>query len=372
MSDARERLDAEILAWIAEDEWPAGDAARDDARFDALARRLFAWQFEHCAPYGRFCRGRGVAPERLRSWREIPPVPTGAFKEIDLRCFPEDATVQTFLTSGTAAGARGALHLDTLALYHASVVPSFRRHVLPELSPGERARLWILAPSPEEAPDSSLSHMFGVLLGELATPDSGFGVIDGELAVDATLERLVSCEDDGAPLALCGTSFAFVHLLDALVARERSIELPPGSRVMETGGFKGRSREIPAHLLYAEIEQRLGVPESHILNQYGMTELGSQFHDSVLRFPGEPRRKLGPPWARAMVIDPETGAEAKRGEVGPIAIFDLVNTGSVLAVQTADLGRAVEDGFEVLGREPGAEERGCAIAADELLGSEAP
>ena len=104
-----------------------------------------------------------------------------------------------------------------------------------------------------------------------------------------------------------------------------------------------------------------------MVNQYGMTELGSQFYDSVLLRPAELRRKLGPPWARVIVIDPETGEPAAPGEVGAIVVFDLANTGAVSAVQTADLGRTAPDGFEVLGREPGAEERGCSIAIDALL-----
>jgi hypothetical protein len=89
----------------------------------------------------------------------------------------------------------------------------------------------------------------------------------------------------------------------------------------------------------------------------------------VLARPGEPRRKLGPPWTRVRVLDPETGADAAPGALGSLAIWDLANTGSVLALQTADLGRSLGDGFELAGREPGAEARGCSIAADELLGS---
>jgi acyl-coenzyme A synthetase/AMP-(fatty) acid ligase len=104
------------------------------------------------------------------------------------------------------------------------------------------------------------------------------------------------------------------------------------------------------------------------VNQYGMTELGSQFYDSALREPEAPRRKLAPPWARVRLLDPATGEDAEPGAVGMIAIVDLANTGSVLAVQTADLGRRVADGFEVLGRAPGAEERGCSVAADAMLG----
>ncbi|MDJ0788009.1 MAG: acyl-protein synthetase, partial [Myxococcota bacterium] len=156
--------------------------------------------------------------------------------------------------------------------------------------------------------------------------------------------------------------------LDAMAERGLSRELPASTRVMETGGFKGRARERSRETLYAEIEAGLGIPASRIVNQYGMTELGSQFYDSVLVDPAGPRRKLGPPWTRVRLVDPDDGSPVGPGEVGVIRIHDLANTGSLAAIQTADLGRAVADGFEVLGRAEGAEERGCSIALDEMLG----
>jgi len=120
--------------------------------------------------------------------------------------------------------------------------------------------------------------------------------------------------------------------------------------------------------LYAGLEHALSVPTERIVNQYGMTELGSQFYDSVLVEPGAPRRKLGPPWARARVVEPASGHTCTPGTVGALVLHDLSNTGSVAAIQTADLGRTVGDGFEVLGREAGAEARGCSIALDVMLG----
>jgi len=341
--------------------------AADDARFDALARAVFAFQFAHCEPYRRFCAGRGRTPDTVEHWRAIPAVPTGAFKELALRSFPAHREAHVFRTSGTAAEQRGALHLDTLALYEASLLPSFRRGVLPELAPGARARLRILAPAPAEAPDSSLSHMFGVALAALGDAGSGFDVRGGALDVAGLLAALERACADDVPVALCGTAFAFVHLLDDLAGRGARLALPAGSRAMETGGFKGRSRELPREALYGGIADALGVPAQRIVNQYGMTELGSQFYDSVLCRPGEPRRKLGPPWARVRVIDAETGADAAPGALGVVRIHDLANTGSVAAIETADLGRTRADGFEVVGREPGAEARGCSIAADEML-----
>jgi len=362
----------------------------DEDRFDRLALALFAHQFRHCSPYARFCEKRGRTPAEVRDWREIPAVPAGAFKEMPLRSFPEERTIKTFRTSGTSGGRSGELHLDTLELYEASLMASLREFFLSDLllaapsgadeSPGHahaRPAIRVLAPSDVESPDSSLSHMFGVLLRELGSPASGFDVVGGALRVEALVEAIGAIGRAGEPLALCGTAFAFVHLLDALGARGGELPLPEGSRLMETGGFKGKSREMPRDELYEELAARLRVPRDRIVNQYGMTELGSQFYDSVLRHPGEPRRKLGPPWVRVRLIDPATGEAARPGEPGIIRIHDLANTGSLAAIETADLGRRVlgpageELGFEVLGREPGAEARGCSIALDDMLGRRA-
>jgi acyl-CoA synthetase (AMP-forming)/AMP-acid ligase II len=350
---------------------PSSAGSHDDARFERLARELFRFQFEHCGAYRRFCSARGATPDSIASWREIPAVPTGAFKEVTLRSFPAELHSKTFRTSGTSTAARGELQLDTVALYEASLVPTIRHFLFPDLAVDERMTLRILAAPPGEQPDSSLSHMFGCALDRIGTPASRFDVCDGVLAIDALTAGLEAASDRAEPVALCGTAFAFVHLLEALETQP-PIRLAPGSRAMETGGFKGRSRELPREELYAEIERRLGIAANRIVNQYGMTELGSQFYDSVLAYPEEPRRKLGPPWTRVRVVDPETGRDSRPGAVGTIVIHDLANTGSVAAIATADLGRSIdsatgEAGFEVLGRQPDAEARGCSIAAELML-----
>ncbi len=360
----RAALDARVLGWLREapESWRS-----DEPRFASLARDLFAHQFARCAPYRRFCERRGRTPERVAHWREIPAVPAGAFKEMALRSFPAAREVHVFRTSGTSTERRGALHLDTLELYEASLLPVFRRGVLPDLPAGERAQIRVLAPSPAESPDSSLSQMFGVVLRELGDAASGFDVQHGVLQTEALIRALEGASAEETALVLCGTAFALVHLLDALEGRGVRIPLAANSRVMETGGFKGRAREMPRAALYAGIEHALSVAPERIVNQYGMTELGSQFYDSVLREPTRPRRKLAPPWTRVRLLDPETGEDARDGAPGIVTILDLANTGSVFAIETADLGRATDDGFEVIGREAGAEARGCSIAADEML-----
>lgn len=365
--DPRRAVEAELLAWMAEDRFTP-----DRDRFERLALALFRVQFEHCEPYRRFCLARGRSPENVAASQEIPAVPTGAFKEVALRGFPAEATVRTFRTSGTTRGRPGELHLDTTALYDASLRPSFRRFLLPDLLPGERMPIRVLAPPEEEAPHSSLTYMFARALETFGDRGSGFDLREGRLDLEGLEAAVEDARRTPGPLLLCGTSFAFVQLLDALAARGRGLPLPPGSRLMETGGYKGRSRTLAPEALRRELAEALDVPEERIVNQYGMTELGSQFHDSVLRYPGSPRRKLGPPWARVLARDPRSGAVLPPGEVGVLEIIDLANTGSVCAIETADLGRVLPGepfgGFEVLGREPGAEERGCSLAAELMLG----
>jgi acyl-CoA synthetase (AMP-forming)/AMP-acid ligase II len=381
----RAALDDAILKWMREPSTvagPATHAASDDERFEALALALFAHQYEHCEPYARFCRAGGATPSSVRRWQDVPAVPSGSFKELPLRSFAARDTCKVFRTSGTAGARRGELHLDTLELYEASLLPPIRELFFADLAVGTekplaaggKIALRVLAPAPEEAPDSSLSHMFGCMVAAFGSSSSGFDLRAGKLDVDSFHGALESCCERGEAVAVCGTAFAFVHWLDALAGRG-GFALPSGSRVLETGGFKGRSREVPREELRAQIASALGIPESSVVNQYGMTELGSQFYDSVLVDPGGPRRKLGPPWVRVRLVDPETGRDAKAGEPGLITVHDLANTGSIAAVQTADLGRRIEApgsalgaGFDVLGRSAGAEERGCSIAVDAMLG----
>lgn len=360
MSADRSELDARVLAWMREPYWTP-----DEQRFSALAQDIFAFQFENCPAYARFCEASNLSPAKLRDWREIPAVPTGAFKETALRSFPAEATRKTFRTSGTSSERRGELHLDTLELYEASLLPTLRHFVFPKLGANQKIAIRVLAPSPEEAPDSSLSHMFGQAIDHFGSPDSGYDLRGSELDRDGLTGVLEDLCRAGEAVALCGTAFAFVHWIDETAGKR--IELPAGSRILETGGFKGRSRVVTREELHGSLSESFGVPRERILNQYGMTELGSQFYDSSLAAPGEARRKLGPPWTRLRIVDPTTGNDVAAGETGMIVIHDLANTGSIAAIQTADLGVRQGDGFEVEGRDPGAEQRGCSIATDTML-----
>ncbi len=361
----RRDLDTRILAWMQEASEPK-NWIPNEARFEELSLACFRFQFKHCESYANYCRKIPKTPDSIQSWKEIPSVPTEAFKTLTLTSFPSENAVHVFRTSGSTAAKRGELHLDTLELYEASLLPTFARHLFPDIDP-KKCNAFFLAADAQEAPDSSLSHMFSTAAARLHFAKSQFFLRQGKLEIAALISELETSISQRTPVALLGTAFSFVHCLDALRERKLRLQLPPGSRILETGGFKGRSREYPAAELYALLSTHFGVDSSHIVNQYGMTELGSQFYDSNLLAPEQPRRKLGPPWTRVLCIDSETDREVPDGEIGILRIFDLANTGSLIALQTADIGRKIADGFEVLGRQTGAETRGCSIAADALL-----
>ncbi len=168
-------------------------------------------------------------------------------------------------------------------------------------------------------------------------------------------------------MLVLGTSFAFVHLVDSV--GQDSFHLPRRSRVMQTGGYKGRSREVPPDVLRGDLARVFGLDLRSIVGEYGMTELSSQFYERTLYEADAPLGLYAePPWARVLPVDPDTLAPVSEGAVGIAKIIDLANVDSAVAVLTQDQVRRVGDGFELLGRAPGATPRGCSIAIDELLG----
>lgn len=367
-----ERLDAEILDAIGRG-WLD---PLDDVEFDRLARDVFAYQFRFNPVYRQFCLLQGVgAPADVGSWRGIPPVPTGAFKVGRWATFPQEAEAAAFRTSGTTGGASGVHRFETLGLYNAAIVASARHWLVPDR---EQIRCLFLSPPPAAVPDSSLVHMFAVFREAFGAPGSAFFVAAGRgtgaLRLDALADALDTAARDSEPVLIAGAALAFHHALTVLAAG--SWELPAGSRTMVTGGFKGVTRATDPLGLRRDIERCLWIRASHQVEEYGMTELSTQYYDAPLRV------ELGvggadsagfevPPWVRVRVVDPSTGEDAPPGEEGAVVHYDLANRASAVALQTSDLGTWVDDGvFALRGREPGAEARGCSLAAELWLESE--
>lgn len=354
------------------------DSAWTGDKFDELALAVFALQFAHNQPYRRFCEGRGVNPDRVQSYRDIPAVPTDAFKYVALTVTQRPARV--FRTSGTTSTGRGEHYFGDLSAYRASLRGPFRRYMLPDR---EKMRLLIAAPDPKDLDDSSLSFMLGELVEHHGDEGSEFFVRQaaGQLSLDLDgLARVLSqAEAHGEPVCLLGTAFAWAELFEA---SDRTWSLPAGSRLMETGGFKGKARELTRAELYDAFKVRLGLPPAMCVSEYSMTELSSQAYTGDLRrhrmsaTPDDDRRAIlrVPPWVRIDIVDPRTldpiDDSAARGL---IRWYDLANLESVLGVQTSDIGRRRDGGFILEGRALGAELRGCSLTIEEIVrGVDAP
>lgn len=380
----------ELGARLADGAWETWTEAELDRRTHAA----FVQQFGACAPYRAFCRRRGVTPETIASWEEIPAVPATAFKYFDFDSSGDappgraDEDRAVFRTSGTTRGneLRGRHVVPRLDLYRASLLEPFRRALLPDT--GMRTLPFVsLIPSPEEAPESSLSFMVGSAAERLATEEHWLVGADGawrQEAVERLGARAVELRARAEPVLVLGTALSFLHLIDDVEserqptteprdALRRSLSdalsaLPEGSRAMETGGLKGAGREVSRAGLDREIERVTGIARGRIVSEYGMTELLSQLYEPVLtEGPETAGGHVAPPWLRVRALDPTTLGPVEEGRDGILAFFDLANLGSVCHVLTEDVG-AIEDGrVRLRGRAAGAEPRGCSRAMDDLM-----
>jgi len=351
----RAELKARIEALIATFE--AGQPV-DAAARDGLIEDLAAWQARRIPEYGRL--------QRHGAWP--PALPTDVFRFRRIAAHPEEEDIRVFRSSGTTSSERSIHVYCNLDLYDVSARAAARHMLFPDV---DKMRLVILAPREDEAPDSSLEYMLA-RFAEWFGRECAWVWRRGALDLELLTERLRHAEASGEPVAVLGTSFAFVHAEDGL--GEQRFELPPGSRVMQTGGYKGRSREVDPDILLAAIGARYGVAAPRIINEFGATELSSQMYETTLREeldgPLGPRRLWVPPWVRATPVDPDTLQPVQGETIGILRIDDTANLDSLCCIQTADLAQRLGDGIVVLGRAPGATPRGCSLAADQALGAQ--
>lgn len=338
-------------------------ASHDSTQFEPLALRVFAYQYENNKPYRAFCDGRGKTPATVTRWQDIPPAPAAAFKRFALTCAdpalctPEHGG-RTFHSSGTTGSetSRHFMDANALELYRLSLKEGYAYFALQETT-----NIVALMPPPQDAPHSSLSFMLEEMKGDFWMNDNPVPWIESVLIWFRTQRK---------PYTIFGTAFAWVQLLDTM---EENIPLPEGCFIVETGGFKGRSREVSRDELYTLFTELLSVPPTHCIAEYGMSEMASQFYDTTYRdhlrgLIREPRKAALPHLLRTRVVDPITDEEAEPGQPGLLAHYDVANLNSVLAIQTEDYGYAMPDGegFTLLGRAPSAALRGCSLTAEEF------
>jgi hypothetical protein len=357
----------------------AGESAET---FEALALALAQFQAQASPGFRRLLQAAG---RPLHGLDDIPAVPTEAFRLTRVATFPAELEQLRFFTSGTTGSARGT-HAMRRADTYVRLSLAFGRQALLPARAGARALVVALAPAPSVPPTSSLGYMMARFMESFdAQPldhaEAAFDVaasarwLFSERGLDlAGLKRAVqAARARRQPLLLLGTAFALVHLLDELSST--ALPLPPGSLVMQTGGFKGRTREVSMAELRTGLSRVLELEPGRVVGEYGMTELTSQLYEATIAesalAQGHPAAPAGryfePPWLRVTPVDPVRLEPVAHGETGLARFIDLGNVDSAVCVVTQDLVRRVDDGVELLGRQPGATPRGCSLSIETLL-----
>jgi hypothetical protein len=369
LADEARALDAEILRVI--DAWHKKGTELSDEEFNALALRIFGYQLQTNEPYARYCAMQGVTYDEMPShWHRIPPLPAPAFKEATIATFDPSANRDglMFETSGTTGGAGGHHYMENAKLYDAALLAGFDRFMLPDHL---RLRYLNLVPDTAARPHSSLSYMAAKVAQARGDGKTAWYIDDDAINVDRFVSDIQSAIEHDRPICIMTTAFALVQLLDALHERRLYFAIPTGSRFMETGGFKGRARALDRGELYYRTCERFGATLGAVVAEYGMTELTSQYYDTVIQRGAleantEPRFKRAPTWLRSRVVGPD-GTTLPDGTVGALVHVDLGNRSSCVAVQTEDLGAQFDDGLILIGRERGAELRGCSLTVEDLV-----
>ncbi len=306
--------------------------------FDRLAMEVFRFQYSHNDVYRQFCDALERPPSKVGGLADIPFLPVELFKQHRVVSYRGEAAI-VFSSSGTSGTETSRHYVKDLSVYRRSFTEGFRYFY------GEPANYCILAllPSYLERDDASLVYMARGLMDQSAHPDNGFYLED----MRGLHEKLVRLSDQGQPTLLLGVTFALLDLAEAHPTKMRNVV------VMETGGMKGRRKEMVREELHALLKQAFGVETIH--SEYGMTELLSQAYSKANGL------FACPPWMKVLTRDsndPLTMTEGCR--TGGINIIDLANIFSCSFLSTQDLGKMHADGrFEVLGRFDNSDVRGC-------------
>lgn len=305
--------------------------------FERLALQTFEYQYEHVSVYRNFCNALNKTPASVKKIADIPFMPVSFFKTH--KVLDASKTPQTiFTSSGTTGAIKSKHYIADLGLYEISFLKTF------ELFFGSVEDIVILAllPSYFDQERSSLIYMVNDLVRKSKNQHSGFFLSD----TSGLVEKLNILEKEGRKTILIGVSFALLDLIE-----EHSFQLD-NTIIMETGGMKGRRKEIIREELHARLKKGFGVEK--IYSEYGMTELLSQAYsegDGIFKCP---------PWMKICTRDTEDALSYVHGKTGGINVIDLANKHSCSFIATQDLGKLHPNGsFEILGRFDTSDIRGC-------------
>ena len=310
---------------------------KNEQQFDQIALQVFHQQAENCAVYKEFIKGLNINIAQIFSLDKVPFLPIEFFKIHEVISSGDPAGV-VFTSSGTTGTITSRHYVTDINWY----VQSFRTAF--NLFYGDIKKYCILAllPSYLEREGSSLVYMADDLIRQSADPESGFYLDDH----DRLFNRLIKLQKAGKPTILVGVTFALLDFIE-----NYAINFPE-LIVMETGGMKGRRKEMIREELHGQLCKGFGVSAIH--SEYGMTELLSQaysYGNGIFNYPA---------WMKIIIRDPNDPMTVLHDKAGGINIIDLANFNSCSFIATQDLGKVYKDGsFEVLGRFDNSDIRGC-------------
>ena len=306
---------------------------RSDAEFEREALSLFRHQAEHCAPYAEYVHLLGVEPGDVTRIEDIPMLPIEIFKSHKVYC-GEGEPEMVFTSSATTGMTQSRHYVEDLALYERAFTEAFRQFYGDE----KECSIYALLPSYLEREGSSLVYMVDKLLAKCG--GGGFYLHDYE-------KLLNDMSRDHNPKILLGVTYALLDLAENYAPKlDHTV-------VMETGGMKGKRKELPKSELHNILCSAFGVEKIH--SEYGMAELMSQaysFGDGVFRTPK---------WMKVLVRDVNNPfARLKVGRRGGLDIIDLANRSSCAFIATEEMGVRYDDGsFRIEGRIAQSDIRGC-------------
>jgi len=316
---------------------------QNDQDFEKAALRVFQHQYINCKIYQRFCNLLGVTKSSIKNSRDIPFLPIEFFKQEKIVSSPSNIQ-QIFTSSGTTGSITSKHYVTNLNIYESSFRKGFQHFY------GDIRDYTILAllPSYLEREGSSLVYMADKLIKESQEPKSGFYLDQTEKLV-TMLKQLTK---QGKKVLLIGVSFALLDLVE-----NYDISLNKDTIIMETGGMKGRRKEMIRGQLHQILKKGFGVSKIH--SEYGMTELLSQAYSKGNGI------FYCPPWMKVSTRDTEDAlTPLPSNKTGGVNIIDLANINSCSFIATQDLGKTYDNGsFEILGRFDHSDIRGCNLMA---------
>lgn len=350
------RLTEEVLAII-----EAGvDSELSDAAFNDYSMQLFALQYETNKIYREFCDIKKVKPGDITRWQDVPMVYNDVFKTHLVASFPLEQSVMSCLTGGTTSlTQRGRIFRDEdgKKLVFGANKKMTASYLFPDFEEGKRCRILILAPSPQLAPSMGMAIGMDQTRTHFGTEDSMFLLGKTGIDVKNLLKALRESEKSGVPVALIGATAAYVYFFQSCRKKKIKFKLPPGSRICDGGGYRGRFGVVTREDYLNMVGEILDIPNSHCVNVLGEAETATNlFDDSLRRFfkglPPRTRTRPVPPWSRVLAMDIDNLKPLPDGEVGLLAHWDLANVPTVLAVITDNLGYTTDNGTacEMVGR----------------------